>query len=258
MERVTPKKWLGQHFLKDLRIAERIAETVTPDVKNLVEIGSGMGVLTQFLLKNESIKLKAIEIDSESVSYLAKHFPQLYVLPEDFLKVDLLSLFDGEELGIIGNFPYNISTEILFKVIENRSIVPFFSGMFQKEVAERICEQKGSKVYGITSVLAQAFYEVEYLFTVSESVFLPPPKVKSAVIRLRRKECFTLDCDEKLFQQVVKAAFNQRRKTMRNSLKLFSLELKESVFDLRPEQVDYKQFVEITNLISQKREAMKR
>ena len=258
MERVTPKKWLGQHFLKDLRIAERIAETVTPDVKNLVEIGSGMGVLTQFLLKNESIKLKAIEIDSESVSYLAKHFPQLYVLPEDFLKVDLLSLFDGEELGIIGNFPYNISTEILFKVIENRSIVPFFSGMFQKEVAERICEQKGSKVYGITSVLAQAFYEVEYLFTVSESVFLPPPKVKSAVIRLRRKECFTLDCDEKLFQQVVKAAFNQRRKTMRNSLKLFGLELKESVFDLRPEQVDYKQFVEITNLISQKREAMKR
>ena len=258
MERVTPKKWLGQHFLKDLRIAERIAETVTPDVKNLVEIGSGMGVLTQFLLKNESIKLKAIEIDSESVSYLAKHFPQLYVLPEDFLKVDLLSLFDGDELGIIGNFPYNISTEILFKVIENRSIVPFFSGMFQKEVAERICEQKGSKVYGITSVLAQAFYEVEYLFTVSESVFLPPPKVKSAVIRLRRKECFTLDCDEKLFQQVVKAAFNQRRKTMRNSLKLFGLELKESVFDLRPEQVDYKQFVEITNLISQKREAMKR
>lgn len=253
MQNVTPKKWLGQHFLKDLRVAERIAETITEDVERVLEVGAGMGVLTQFLLKNERIQLKAIEIDTESVEYLAEHFPELEVLEEDFLKIDLRGLFGGSEFGIIGNFPYNISTEILFRVIENRDSVPFFSGMFQKEVAERICAKSGSKVYGITSVMAQAYYDTEYLFTVPESVFVPPPKVKSGVIRLRRKKYYQLDCDEKLFQQVVRTAFGQRRKTMRNSLKAFGVELSEEIFSLRPEQIDYNQFIQITNLIFNKK-----
>lgn len=252
MQRVVPKKRFGQHFLKDLKIAERIAETIPSDVANILEIGSGTGALTQFLIKNPAINLKAIEIDTESYAYLQEHFAGLEVYAEDFLKFDFDRIFDRQPFGIIGNFPYNISTEILFKVLEHRNRIPFFAGMFQKEVAERICAPSGSKTYGITSVLTQAYYDTEYLFTVSEHVFVPPPKVKSAVIRLTRKESQTLPCDEHLFFSIVKTAFNQRRKTMRNSLKAFNVDLSEEIFALRPEQLGYEQFIEITNLIKNK------
>lgn len=249
VQRVTPKKYFGQHFLKDLRIAERIAETIPDNIKNILEIGSGTGALTQFLLKKNDTNLLAIEIDKESCAYLGEHYPQLRVFRDDFLTFDFDRIFDGEPFGIVGNFPYNISTEILFKVLDNRSRIPFFAGMFQKEVAERICAAHGNKVYGITSVLTQAFYHTEYLFTVSEQVFVPPPKVKSAVIRLTRKEQQTLDCNERLFFSIVKTAFNQRRKTMRNSLKTFNADLSDKTFDLRPEQISQEQFIEITKLI---------
>lgn len=249
MQRVTPKKYFGQHFLKDLRIAERIAETIPDNIKNILEIGSGTGALTQFLLKKNDTNLLAIEIDKESCTYLGEYYPQLRVFRDDFLTFDFDRIFDGESFGIVGNFPYNISTEILFKVLDNRSRIPFFAGMFQKEVAERICATHGNKVYGITSVLTQAFYRTEYLFTVSEQVFVPPPKVKSAVIRLTRKEQQTLDCNERLFFSIVKTAFNQRRKTMRNSLKTFNADLSDKTFDLRPEQISQEQFIKITKLI---------
>lgn len=252
---VKAKKHLGQHFLKDLTIAQKIADTLSfSGYRKTLEIGPGMGVLTQFLLKKNT-DVYVIEIDRESVTYLENHFPKLQnrIISGDFLKFDIVSYFK-EPFAIIGNFPYNISSQIVFKMLDLRDYIPEFSGMFQKEVAERICEKAGSKTYGILSVLVQAFYDADYLFTVSENVFNPPPKVKSGVLRLVRKENFHLDCDEKLFFSVVKTAFQQRRKTLRNSLKSFinSEELKiKTVFDKRPEQLSWEEFVEITKMIGE-------
>ncbi len=254
MELVKAKKHLGQHFLKDLNIAQKIADTLSlQNYHKVVEIGAGMGVLTQFLLQKNT-DVFVVEIDRESVAYLEAHYPQLQgkIIANDFLKYDIATNM-GEPFAIIGNFPYNISTQIVFKLLELREWVPEFSGMFQKEVAERICEQAGSKTYGILSVLTQAFYETEYLFTVSEHVFNPPPKVKSGVIRLKRKTNYHLNCDEGLFFSVVKTAFNQRRKTLRNSLKaLLTDEIKENpIFSKRPEQLAWQEFVAITKMIWQ-------
>ena len=256
MELVKAKKYLGQHFLKDLNIAQKIADTLSlTNYKKVVEIGAGMGVLTQFLLKKDT-EVYVVEIDKESVAYLEAHYPELRgkIIADDFLKYDIAG-FLREPFAIIGNFPYNISTQIVFKLLELRDYVPEFSGMFQKEVAERICEREGSKTYGILSVLVQAFYEATYLFTVSEGVFNPPPKVKSGVLRLVRKPNYHLDCDEALFFTIVKTAFNQRRKTLRNSLKpLLTNETlkKNSIFDKRPEQLPWQDFVFITKEISRK------
>ena len=256
MELVKAKKHLGQHFLKDLNIAQKIADTLSlANYKKVVEIGAGMGVLTQFLLKKDT-EVYVVEIDKESVAYLEAHYPELRgkIIADDFLKYDIAGYL-REPFAIIGNFPYNISTQIVFKLLELRDCVPEFSGMFQKEVAERICEREGSKTYGILSVLVQAFYEVTYLFTVSEGVFNPPPKVKSGVLRLVRKPDYHLDCDEALFFIIVKTAFNQRRKTLRNSLKslLTNESLKKnSIFDKRPEQLPWQDFVFITKEISRK------
>ena len=256
MELVKAKKHLGQHFLKDLNIAQKIADTLSlANYKKVVEIGAGMGVLTQFLLKKDT-EVYVVEIDKESVAYLEAHYPELRgkIIADDFLKYDIAGYL-REPFAIIGNFPYNISTQIVFKLLELRDYVPEFSGMFQKEVAERICEHEGSKTYGILSVLVQAFYEATYLFTVSEGVFNPPPKVKSGVLRLVRKPDYHLDCDEALFFTIVKTAFNQRRKTLRNSLKplLTNESLKKnSIFDKRPEQLPWQDFVFITKEISRK------
>ena len=256
MELVKAKKHLGQHFLKDLNIAQKIADTLSlANYKKVVEIGAGMGVLTQFLLKKDT-EVYVVEIDKESVVYLEAHYPELRgkIIADDFLKYDIAG-FLREPFAIIGNFPYNISTQIVFKLLELRDYVPEFSGMFQKEVAERICEREGSKTYGILSVLVQAFYEATYLFTVSEGVFNPPPKVKSGVLRLVRTPNYHLDCDEALFFTIVKTAFNQRRKTLRNSLKplLTNESLKKnSIFDKRPEQLPWQDFVFITKEISRK------
>ena len=255
---VKAKKHLGQHFLRDENIAEKIADTLTLNgYKNVLEIGPGMGVLTKYLLKKD-VKTYVIEIDTESVEYLQANYLNLAsrILEKDFLKYDLNEVFKGEPLAIIGNFPYNISTQIVFKTLEMRHQIPEFSGMFQKEVAQRICSKEGSKVYGILSVLTQAFYEAEYLFTVPPSVFNPPPKVDSGVLRLTRKENHTLPCNEKLFFKVVKAGFQQRRKTLRNSLKTFDLSdnLKANViFDKRPEQLQVQQFIALTQLIENDR-----
>ena len=256
MELVKAKKYLGQHFLKDLNIAQKIADILSlSNYKKVVEIGAGMGVLTQFLLKKDT-EVYVVEIDKESVAYLEAHYPELRgkIIADDFLKYDIAGYL-REPFAIIGNFPYNISTQIVFKLLELRDYVPEFSGMFQKEVAERICEREGSKTYGILSVLVQAFYEATYLFTVSEGVFNPPPKVKSGVLRLVRKPDYHLDCDEALFFTIVKTAFNQRRKTLRNSLKplLTNESLKKnSIFDKRPEQLPWQDFVFITKEISRK------
>lgn len=256
MELVKAKKHLGQHFLKDLNIAQKIADTLSlANYKKVVEIGAGMGVLTQFLLKKDT-EVYIVEIDKESVAYIEAHYPELRgkIIADDFLKYDIAGYL-REPFAIIGNFPYNISTQIVFKLLELRDYVPEFSGMFQKEVAERICEREGSKTYGILSVLVQAFYEATYLFTVSEGVFNPPPKVKSGVLRLVRKPDYHLDCDEALFFTIVKTAFNQRRKTLRNSLKplLTNESLKKnSIFDKRPEQLPWQDFVFITKEISRK------
>ena len=228
----------------------------------MLEIGPGTGVLTRFLLERD-ISLAVMEIDTESVCFLREQFPLLHpdirshlnklqILETDFLKEDLSPIFSGEDFAITGNFPYNISSQIVFKMLENRHRIPEFSGMFQKEVAKRICEQKGSKTYGILSVLTQAFYEASYLFTVHPEVFDPPPKVQSGVIHLIRKEPYHLPCDEALFFRVVKAAFNHRRKTLRNSLKTFDLSdnLKEdTIFDQRPEQLDVSDFIALTQKI---------
>ena len=251
---VRPKKHLGQHFLTDLNIAQNIAGALTGvDYQDVLEVGPGMGVLTQYLLQTKHT-IHAIEVDNESVDYLNTNFPKLVpnLIFGDFLKCNLAKDFPSP-LAIIGNFPYNISSQILFKTIENRSQIPEFVGMFQKEVAERICEPPGSKAYGILSVLTQSFYDTEYLFNVNRFVFDPPPKVASAVLRLRRKETIDLNCDERLYFRVVKTAFQQRRKTLRNSLKTFSLStnLKEdTIFGQRPEQLDVSDFVRITNLIA--------
>ncbi len=255
MDKVRAKKHLGQHFLKDESIAKDIADTLTLEgYDTVLEIGPGMGVLTKYLLEKE-LNTYVIEIDRESVEYLTEHYPKLHgkIISEDFLNYNLDNVFSDVPLAIIGNFPYNISTQIVFRTLQMRDRIPEFAGMFQKEVAERICEKKGSKTYGILSVLAQAFYDAEYLFTVSEDVFIPPPKVKSGVLRLKRKENYHLPCDEKLFFAVVKTAFNQRRKTLRNSLKTYNLSdnLKEdSIFDLRPEQLSVEDFIVLTQKIA--------
>ncbi len=251
---VRPKKYLGQHFLTDQNIAQNIADTLTGNgYADVLEIGPGMGVLTQYLLP-KSYTTSVIEIDTESVDYLKIHFSELEnrIIEGDFLKLSLSEYFE-DQVAIIGNFPYNISSQILFRVIEQRHLVPEFSGMFQKEVAERICEKPGTKAYGILSVLAQAFYDTEYLFNVSRFVFDPPPKVASGVIRLTRKKDFALPCSDALFFNVVKTAFQQRRKTLRNSLKSFGLSasLKEdSIFDERPERLGVSEFIVLTQKIA--------
>ena len=251
---VRAKKYLGQHFLNDENIAKRIVDTLTlKGYNSILEIGPGMGVLTKYLLQKD-IKTYVIEIDSESVGYLKANFLNLTdrIIEKDFLKYDLNKVFKEEPFAIIGNFPYNISTQIVFKTLEMRHQIPEFSGMFQKEVAERICEKEGSKKYGILSVLTQAFYDAEYLFTVPPQVFNPPPKVESGVLRLTRKEDYKLPCDETLFFKVVKTAFQQRRKTLRNSLKTFNLSdnLREDViFGKRPEQLSVSEFIKLTTLI---------
>ena len=253
-DQVRAKKHLGQHFLKDENIAKKIADTLTlQGYKDVLEIGPGMGVLTKYLLKKD-IKTHVIEIDTESVEYLKNKYLNLSdrIYEKDFLKYDLTEIFKEQPFAIIGNFPYNISSQIVFKTLEMRHQIPEFSGMFQKEVAQRICSKEGSKIYGILSVLTQAFYDAEYLFTVPPSVFNPPPKVDSGVLLLKRKENFTLPCDEALFFKVVKTGFQQRRKTLRNSLKTFNLSdnLKaNTIFGQRPEQLSVSQFIELTSLI---------
>lgn len=254
MQQVRPKKFLGQHFLTDLSVAQRIAETISAG--RVLEIGPGMGVLTQYLLKNKDIDLTAIELDRESVAYLQEWYPELHLIEGDFLKLDLAELYPEGEFCVIGNYPYNISSQIFFKVLEYKDRIPVCSGMIQKEVAERIASKPGKKAYGILSVLLQAYYDIEYLFTVNENVFAPPPKVKSAVVRLTRNRRQELGCDEQLFKQVVKTAFNQRRKQMRNSLMpLVGKEnplLSEPVFTKRPEQLSVEEFIQLTNLIDGK------
>lgn len=248
---VRAKKHLGQHFLKDENIASKIADSLSFEgYQNVLEIGPGMGVLTKYLLKKEKT-IWVVEIDNESIDYLKSHYLHLTdrIINADFLKMDLASHFNDEPLAIIGNFPYNISSQIVFKAIEFRDLIPEFSGMFQKEVAMRIAAGPGSKTYGIISVLTQAFYEVEYLFTVPPTVFNPPPRVDSGVIRLVRKKDYHLPVDVPFFFRVVKTAFNQRRKTLRNSLKSFQIsdKLKEDViFAQRPEQLSVEQFIELT------------
>lgn len=253
---VTPKKYLGQHFLKDRNIARNIVESLElAKPAKVLEVGPGMGVLTEFLLQNPLINLQVIEVDHESVEYLAENFPALSgrIIEGDFLRSDLQQIYNDEEFYIIGNFPYNISSQIFFKVLENKNQIPCCVGMIQKEVAERIASAPGKKAYGILSVFLQAFYDIEYLFTVHEQVFEPPPKVKSAVIRLRRNQVEKLDCDEQLFVKVVKAGFNQRRKMLRNSLQVilgkdnpaFSI----PIFTKRPEQLSVNEFVNLTNIV---------
>ncbi|NQU85392.1 MAG: 16S rRNA (adenine(1518)-N(6)/adenine(1519)-N(6))-dimethyltransferase RsmA [Mariniphaga sp.] len=251
MNYVRAKKHLGQHFLKDINIAQKIVDNLTiEDTNQVLEVGPGMGVLTQFLIQKPNIQLKVIEIDSESVDYLSSNFPILKnnILEANFLKLDINKHFP-EPFNLIGNFPYNISSQIFFKVLENKGKIPQIVGMIQKEVAERISAPHGSKTYGITSVLLQAYYDIEYLFTVNENVFAPPPKVKSAVIRLKRNRVKQLDCDEVLFFKVVKAAFNQRRKMLRNSLKQAYGVVPDEFATLRPEQLNISQFISLTRQI---------
>ncbi|MCQ2238419.1 MAG: 16S rRNA (adenine(1518)-N(6)/adenine(1519)-N(6))-dimethyltransferase RsmA [Bacteroidaceae bacterium] len=263
MPLVKPKKFLGQHFLKDLKIAKDIADTVDVDPNlPVLEVGPGMGVMTQFLLTKDR-PLKVVEIDFESVAYLREHYPALEenIIEDDFLKMKLDRLFDGNPFILTGNYPYNISSQIFFKMLEYKNQIPYCTGMIQKEVAERMAAGPGSKTYGILSVLIQAWYKVDYLFTVHENVFNPPPKVKSAVIRMTRNETTDLGCDEKLFKQVVKTTFNQRRKTLRNSIKpilgkeseLLALE----IMNKRPEQLSVQQFVDLTNLVEKDLEKQK-
>ncbi len=251
MTEVKAKKFLGQHFLTDDGIARRIVDSLSPESHSVIEIGPGMGVLTKFLIDRADTDFHVIEIDRESVAYLHDHYPSLHVIEGDFLRFDLSALFH-ESFAIIGNFPYNISSQILFRVFDCRQSVTEVVGMFQKEVAERVAAGPGSKTYGILSVLLSAFYDIEYLFTVHENVFNPPPKVKSAVIRLRRNGVQTLSCDEALFVRVVKAGFNQRRKTLRNALRSASLPV-ESVSDevlaKRAEQLSTADFINLTKVI---------
>jgi len=250
---IRPKKSLGQHFLKDLSVAERIAK-VLPENLNIpvLEVGAGTGILTRFLLKNKW-QLTVVEIDKESIIYLDEHYPELKgrIIEADFLKMDLNNLFP-ESFVVIGNYPYNISSQIFFKVLDYKDKIPFCAGMLQKEVAERLAARPGKKAYGIITVLLQVWYDIEYLFTVEPEVFDPPPKVKSAVIRMTRNERTKLSCDETLFKTVVKTAFNQRRKTLRNSLKSLLGENNAlpvlPVFDKRPEQLSVEEFIELTNL----------
>jgi len=260
---VAAKKHLGQHFLTDEEVAANIGNTLTKKgYNNIVEIGPGTGVLTKYLLYKD-MNLTVLDVDTESIAYLKEHFQiehaskinntKSFVVKEaDFLKADLKELFHGEHFAITGNFPYNISSQIVFKAIENRELVPEFTGMFQKEVAKRICEKEGSKTYGILSVLTQAYFDTEYLFTVGPEVFNPPPKVDSGVLRLIRKKDQSLPCNDIEFKKIVKLAFNQRRKTIRNSLKSLALPeeiTKDPIFQKRPEQLSVKAFVELTLMI---------
>lgn len=253
---VKPKKHLGQHFLKDQSVAENLANALTGvGYKYVLEVGPGMGVLTQFLLQRD-FETFVVEIDTESVVYLEEHFPALekHIIPADYLQWNPQTIFGDEPFAVVGNYPYNISSQILFKVLEFRAQIPEMAGMFQREVAMRIASGPGNKDYGILSVLTQAYYDVEYLFTVNEDVFIPPPRVKSGVIKLTRKANFELDCDEVLFKQVVKMAFNQRRKTLRNALKRLDLPqglIAEETLALRAERLHWTEFVEMTKKIQQ-------
>ena len=242
---VRPKKALGQHFLVDLNIARKIVDSLSDNHDTVIEVGAGMGVLTQYLIEDQLDKLQVVEIDKESVEFLKKKFPELegHLVLGDFLKYDM----PNGNVAVIGNFPYNISSQIFFQILKYRNNVSECVGMIQKEVAERIAAGPGSKTYGIMSVLLQAWYDIEYLFTVNENVFNPPPKVKSAVIRLKRNNVKELDCDEKLFVTVVKQAFNQRRKTLRNSLRsMIPAEIiNNEIFNKRPEQLSVAEFVDI-------------
>lgn len=257
MKSVKPKKFLGQHFLKDLQVAQDIANTVDacPELP-ILEVGPGMGVLTQFLMTKER-PLKVVELDFESVAYLRENFPALgnNIIEQDFLKMDLAQLFEGKPFVLTGNYPYNISSQIFFKMLDYKDLIPCCTGMIQKEVAERMAAGPGSKTYGILSVLIQAWYRVEYLLTVHEHVFNPPPKVKSAVIRMTRNETQELGCNEKLFKQIVKTTFNQRRKTLRNSIspildKTNPL-MADPIFNKRPEQLSVQEFIDLTNRVEQ-------
>ena len=258
MRNVKPKKFLGQHFLTDLTIAKRIADTVDtlPDLP-VLEVGPGMGVMTQYLMQKPR-PLKVVELDFESVEYLRHTWPQLEndIIQDDFLKMHLDRTFDRKPFVLTGNYPYNISSQIFFKMLDNKDLIPCCTGMIQKEVADRICARPGTKAYGILSVLIQAWYRPEYLFTVEPGVFNPPPKVRSAVIRMMRNDTQALGCDDTLFRKVVKTTFNQRRKTLRNNIRPLLNELasdadhtvflSDSLFDLRPEQLSVEQFVELT------------
>ncbi len=255
---VRAKKHLGQHFLTDPEISSNINKALTGfgEYNEVLEVGPGTGALTRFLLEGK-YKVSVAEIDQESIAYLHEHFPNLPVYAESFLQFDLHEKFEGRQLAVIGNFPYNISSQIVFKILDNVDLVPEAVGMFQKEVAERIAEKPGSKTYGVTSVLTQAYYDVEYLFTVNEDVFDPPPKVKSGVIRMKRKPMNDFGCDKKLFKQIVKITFNQRRKTIRNSIKslVSGLEFQHDYLPLRPEQLSVEQFKELAIAVSEKRKA---
>ena len=250
-KQVRAKKHLGQHFLHDEHIAEKISNTLTlKRYTKVLEIGPGMGVLTKYLIA-KPIEVVAMDLDTESITYLKEHYlhKNLTIIEADFLKFDISTLFEDSQFAIIGNFPYNISSQIVFKMLEWRHQIPEFTGMFQKEVAQRICAKEGSKTYGILSVLVQVFYDAEYLFTVKPGVFNPPPKVDSGVLRLQRKEHFILSCNEELLFKVVKTSFQQRRKTLRNSLKTLSLseKLKEdAIFAMRPEQLSVQDFITLT------------
>lgn len=251
MNEVRAKKFLGQHFLTDEGIARRIVDSLSPSARNVLEIGPGMGVLTKYLIDRPDTDFHVVEIDRESVAWLHEHYEGLHVIEGDFLKMDLSDLFH-DTCAVIGNFPYNISSQILFRVFDQRNLVTEVVGMFQKEVAERVAAGPGSKTYGILSVLLSAYYDIEYLFTVPEHVFNPPPKVKSAVIRLVRNGVTSLECDEKLFVQTVKAGFNQRRKTLRNALRQLGLPLDavpETLLAKRAEQLSVEEFVTITKAI---------
>ena len=258
MKQVRPKKNLGQHFLVDLNIAKRIADTVDEPYADLpvLEVGPGMGVMTQYLIQKPR-PLKVVEIDRESVEYLKNTLTSLEIISGDFLRMDLNEVFGGQQFVLTGNYPYDISSQIFFKMLDNKDLIPCCTGMIQHEVAVRMASQPGNKQYGILSVLIQAWYNVEYLFTVEPDVFNPPPKVQSAVIRMTRNEVTDLGCDEQLFRRVVKAVFNQRRKMLRVSLRqlvnkdssLFTLH--SSLLTLRPEQLTIPQFVELTNLVAE-------
>lgn len=251
MNEVRAKKFLGQHFLTDEGIARRIVESLSGRSNHVIEIGPGMGVLTKYLIEDKGLDFRVVEIDRESVAWLHDHYPTLDVIEGDFLKLDLTALFH-DSFAVIGNFPYNISSQILFHVFECRNQAVEVVGMFQKEVAERVAAGPGSKTYGILSVLLSAFYNIEYLFTVHEHVFNPPPKVKSAVIRLTRNDVSALECDEELFVKVVKAGFNQRRKTLRNALRSAGLNVDavpETVLGKRAEQLSTAEFISLTKTI---------
>lgn len=260
MKLVKPKKNLGQHFLTDLSIAKRIADTVDacPEIP-VLEIGPGMGVLTQYLVEKPRV-VKAVEIDAESVAYLYERFPKLHenILGEDFLQMDLTQIFDGKQFVLTGNYPYDISSQIFFKMLDYKDLIPCCTGMIQREVALRMAAAPGSKTYGILSVLIQAWYDVEYLFTVDENVFNPPPKVKSAVIRMTRNDVTDIGCDEQLFKRVVKTVFNQRRKMLRVSLRQIFNNGKptdgfyeQDIMTKRPEQLSIPQFVKLTNMVEE-------